>query len=75
MVDDRFIVEADRQVVGVAVKVRGGFRFFASDPDFNELESKTFPRARAMAKRVAELARARRGSKQRTGSETVNTLQ
>jgi hypothetical protein len=33
MLDDRFLIEADGRVVGVAVRVRGGFMFFSSDPD------------------------------------------
>lgn len=60
MSDDRFVVEADRKVVGVAVKVSGGFKFFSSDPDFIELDTQFFPRARAMAQRVATVARKRR---------------
>ena len=54
---DRFVVEADRRVVGVAVRVPGGFRFYSSDPDFAALEAKTFPRARTIAQRVAAYAR------------------
>jgi hypothetical protein len=57
---DSFVVEADRRVVGLAVRVPGGFKFFSSHPDFWELEAKKFPRARAVTRRVAELARARR---------------
>ena len=60
MSGDRFVVEADRKVVGVAVRVPGGFKFFSSDPDFSELEARTFPRARAMAQTIAEIARTRR---------------
>lgn len=56
---DRFVVQADRKVVGVAVRVPGGFRFFASDPEFRSLEAKTFRRVRSMTHRIARLARAR----------------
>lgn len=59
MTSDRFVIEADRRVVGVAVRVAGGFRFFASDPDFAALEGKTFARARSINHRVAQLARRR----------------
>ena len=45
---DSFVVEADRRVVGLAVRVPGGFKFFSSHPDFWELEAKKFPRARAV---------------------------
>ncbi|RYY26710.1 MAG: hypothetical protein EOP62_09735 [Sphingomonadales bacterium] len=57
---DRFVVEADKRVVGIAIRVCGGFRFVCSDPDFRSLDSKVFPRARALASDVADLARARR---------------
>ncbi len=59
---DRFVVEADRKVVGIAIRVPGGFRFVCSDPDFQEMDSRIFPRARALASSVAELAKARRGA-------------
>lgn len=53
---DRFVVEADKKVVGIAIRVRGGFRFVSSDPDFQSIDRKVFPRARALASSVAELA-------------------
>ncbi len=56
---DRFVVEADKKVVGIAVKVPGGYRFYSSDPDFLQMEGTTFPRAKAMARRVAQIARLR----------------
>jgi hypothetical protein len=60
MSGDRFVVEADRKVVGLAVRVPGGFKFFSSDPAFRELEATTFPRARAMARRISEVAQTTR---------------
>jgi len=57
---DRFAVEADRKVVGIAIRVPGGFRFFSSDPDFHAMDRRIFPRARALAHGVAEFARAHR---------------
>ena len=57
MSDDRFVVEADRKVVGVAVRVSGGFKFFSSDPNFRALDTRFFPRARTMARNVARIAR------------------
>lgn len=57
---DRFVVEADRRVVGIAVRVKGGFRFFTSDERFRALESRTFPRLKAIVARAAEIARAQR---------------
>ena len=55
---DRFVVEAERRVVGIAVRVPGGFRFVASDPDFRSVDRKVFRRARLLVSRVAERARA-----------------
>ena len=54
---DRFVVEADRQVVGIAVRVPGGFQFFSSNPDYQGLEGTVFPRARSVEGVVAEHAR------------------
>ncbi len=59
MPSQRFAVEFDRRVVGVAVRVPGGFMFYSSDRDFDELEGRLFPRARAMSRRLAEVATAR----------------
>ena len=59
---DRFAVEADKTVVGVAVRGAGGFRFFTAHPDFKPMEGKTFRRARALVRRVREFAEARRRS-------------
>lgn len=57
---DRFVVEAERRVVGIAVRVAGGFRFVASDPDFYAVDRKVFPRARLLVSRIAEFGRALR---------------
>ena len=59
MSGDRFVVEADRKVVGIAVKDRGGFRFFASDKDYQDLDRTLFPRARTLANEVTQLSRRR----------------
>lgn len=56
MLSDRFVVEADRRTVGVAVRVKGGYRFFASDPLFFSLEGMVFSGAKTMSERVAEIA-------------------
>lgn len=60
---DRFVVEADRRVVGIAIRVPGGFRFVCSDPEFQVLDRKVFKRARGLASHVAELARAHRSDR------------
>ena len=55
--NDRFVVEADRRVVGVAVRSPGGYRFFSSDREFDRLEGRTFARARSLANSVARISR------------------
>lgn len=62
---DRFVVEANKSVVGIGVKVPGGFMFFSSNPDFDKLEGKTFRRARSMVHRVTKLARLHRENERR----------
>jgi hypothetical protein len=57
---DRFVIEADQRVVGVAVRDARGFSFFTSNPHFKPLEGKTFRRARALIRRVEEIAALRR---------------
>jgi hypothetical protein len=64
-VSSGFIVEFDKQTVGVAVRVPGGFRFFHSDPRFLPIEGQVFRRARGLTQRVAELVRRRRRPKAR----------
>lgn len=62
-----FVIEADRTVVGVAVRVPGGFQFFSSDDDFRSLEGKVFRRARGLvhrAKQLGSLLRRRRREQQ-----------
>lgn len=55
---DCFVVEINRRVVGIAVRVGGGFRFFSSDPEFQRLEGQTFRRFRSVAREVEQLERA-----------------
>lgn len=55
-----FVVEVDRRVVGMAVRVAGGFRFFSSDSNFFPFEGKIFRKGRSIGRRLAELARSRR---------------
>lgn len=55
-----FAVEVDRRVVGMAVRVPGGFRFFSSDSRFFPFEGKIFRKGRSIGRRLAEFARARR---------------
>ena len=56
----RFAVEFDRRVVGIAVRVPGGFMFFASDDDFEQLDGELFPRARTIARRLEKVSKRKR---------------
>ena len=56
----RFAVEFDRRTVGIAVRVPGGFMFFSSSDDFEELDGRMFPRARAIERELGRVAEARR---------------
>ena len=53
----RFLVESNRIPVGVAVRVRGGYRFCCSDARFRSIDSKVFRRARTLMDGVERLAR------------------
>ena len=52
MTNQRFAVEFDRRTVGIAVRVPGGFMFYASDNRFDELDGKLFRRARAIEREL-----------------------
>jgi hypothetical protein len=53
---NQFVVETNKQTVGVSVRVPGGFRFFYSDPRFSVLDGQIFRRVRQLARTVGELA-------------------
>jgi hypothetical protein len=53
-------VEFDRRTVGIAVRVPGGFMFFASSPLFEELDGRLFPRARALERELKRHAKSGR---------------
>ena len=57
MTTQRFAVEFDRRVVGIAVRAPGGFMFFASDDEFQHLDGKLFPRARSIARRLEKISK------------------
>jgi hypothetical protein len=57
MNSQRFAVEFDRRTVGIAVRVPGGFMFYASDSRFDELDGRLFPRARAIEARLKRVAK------------------
>jgi len=57
MFTQRFAVQFDRRTVGIAVRVAGGFMFYCSDDEFEEMDGRVFPRARAIER---ELRRAKK---------------
>jgi hypothetical protein len=57
MITQRFAVEFDRRTVGVAVRVPGGFMFYASDDRFNAMDGRLFPRARAIERQLKRVAK------------------
>lgn len=56
MAAQRFAVEFKRRTVGVAVRLAGGFVFYSSHKDFEELDGRTFPRARAIERQLKKIA-------------------
>ena len=60
MPTQRFAVEFERHVVGIAVRVPGGFMFFSSSDDFDELDGRLFPRARAIERQLRKVSRTKR---------------
>lgn len=64
MSTQRFAVEFDRRTVGIAVRVPGGFMFYASSDEFNQMDGRLFPRARAIERELKRVARRTR----RTGA-------
>jgi len=69
MMDEGIVIENDGRVVGVAVRVHGGFMFFSTDPDLKVLEATVFPRVEMVTRQVAEIVQAKRSSTGRTAME------
>ena len=57
MINQRFVVQLDRRTVGIAVRVPGGFIFYASDNEFDELDGRIFKRARAIERQLMKVAK------------------
>ena len=57
MITQRFAVEFDRRTVGIAVRVPGGFMFYASDDRFDEMDGRLFRRARAIEGELRRIAK------------------
>lgn len=53
----RFVVQFDYRTVGIAVRVPGGFMFYASDDEFDEMDGRIFTRARAIERQLKKVAR------------------
>lgn len=60
MITQRFAVEFDRRTVGIAVRVPGGFMFYASDDRFREMDGRVFKRARAIERELRRTAKPHR---------------
>ena len=69
MTMQRFAVELKRRTVGVAVRLAGGFVFYASDKDFEEMNGQTFARARAIERRLEKIAKRRERENRRSRGE------
>lgn len=65
MSTQRFTVEFDRRTVGIAVRVPGGFMFYASDDRFDAMDGRLFRRARAIERELKRTLR-RQGRSGRT---------
>lgn len=65
MIHQRFSVEFDRRTVGIAVRVPGGFIFYASDERFDAMDGRMFRRARAIERQLKRVAK--RPVRQRAG--------
>jgi hypothetical protein len=57
VINQRFSVEYDRRTVGIAVRVPGGFVFYASDDRFRDMDGRSFPRARSIERELRKSAR------------------
>ena len=56
MSEQRFAVEFQGRVVGLAVRDSGGFAFYSTDPRFKCLDGELFPRAKAIFQRLSNLS-------------------
>jgi hypothetical protein len=52
----RFAIEFERRTVGIAVRVPGGFVFYASDDRFSDLDGRLFGRVRAIERQLVKFA-------------------
>ena len=71
MITQRFAVEFDRRTVGIAVRVGGGFIFYASDDAFREMDGRIFPRARSIERELKRCARKKMQARVRAAREML----
>jgi hypothetical protein len=57
VISQRFAVEFDRRTVGIAVRVPGGFMFYASDDRFRDMDGRVFRRARVIERQLTRVAK------------------
>lgn len=70
MITQRFVVQFDRRTVGIAVRVPGGFIFYASDDEFDEMDGRIFTRARAIERHLKKVA----GRQQQHASRSLRQM-
>ena len=61
----RFAIELKRRTVGIAVRLAGGFVFYASDQAFEEMDGRTFARAREIERQLKKIARRQKQEERR----------
>lgn len=61
----RFAVELKRRTVGIAVRLAGGFVFYSSDKAFEELDGRTFARARQIERQLEKIAKRQQQERRR----------
>ena len=59
MTMQRFAVEYDHRTVGIAVRIPGGFIFYASDDEFDAIDGRIFPRVRTLERQLKKVSKAR----------------
>ena len=60
MITQRFAVEFDRRTVGIAVRVPGGFMFYASADGFDAMDGHLYPRVREIERGLKRAAKQRK---------------
>ena len=60
MSSESYIIEVGRTTVGIAVRHRGDFRFYASQGDYLPLESASYRRLRDVDQAAAKVSAAKR---------------